>query len=120
MHEYGLCEGIVDAVQQRAAGRRVVRVRVRIGALHHAVEAAFRQAFAHVASGTEAEDAALELVVIPARALCRTCQVEVECADALMICPRCEGIDLELTAGDELILESLEYAGPAADDGAKE
>lgn len=120
MHEYGLCEGIVDAVQQRAAGRRVVRVRVRIGALHRMVEAAFRQAFAHAASGTEAEDAALELVVIPARALCRACQVEIDCADALMICPRCEGIDLELTAGDELILESLEYAAPAEDDGAKE
>jgi len=58
--------------------------------------------------------------VIPARALRRSYQVEIECADALAICPRCEGIDLELTAGDELILESLEYIAPRVDSKAKE
>ena len=76
MHEYGLCEGIVDAVQHRAGGRRVARVRVRVGVLHRVVDEAFRQAFSHVASGTEAESAALEIIVIPARAVCRACEAE--------------------------------------------
>jgi hypothetical protein len=29
MHEFGLCEGVLDAVRQRADGRRVTGVRVR-------------------------------------------------------------------------------------------
>jgi hydrogenase nickel incorporation protein HypA/HybF len=49
MHEFGLCEGIVDAIQRRAAGRPVARVRVRIGVLHRVVTEAFQHAFAHAA-----------------------------------------------------------------------
>jgi hydrogenase nickel incorporation protein HypA/HybF len=114
MHEFGLCEGIVEAIQRRAAGRSVVHVRVRVGVLHRVVEEAFQQAFSHAAAGTEAENAAVDLVVIPARAVCRTCREEVESADVITVCPKCTGIDLDLTEGEELILESLEYAEPAA------
>lgn len=116
MHEYGLCEGIVEAVQHRALGRRVARVRVRVGTLHRVVDAAFRQAFAHVASGTEAENASLDLVVLPARAMCRACHVEMECEDVILICPTCGGVDLDLTGGDELILESLEFEAATAEE----
>ena len=41
MHEYGMCDGIVDAIQRRAAGRRVARVKVRVGVMHRIVEEAF-------------------------------------------------------------------------------
>lgn len=118
MHEFGLCEGIVEAVQRRAAGRPVARVRVRIGTLHRVVEAAFQQAFAHAADGTEAEHAAVELVVIPVSATCLSCGVVVEASDIIAVCPGCGGTDLDLTAGEELILESIEYqagrSGPNA------
>ena len=113
MHEFGLCEGIVDAVQQRAAGRAVARVRVRVGVLHQVVDAAFQQAFAHAASGTEAENAAVDLVLIPIQAVCRVCQTDVVSTD-VVLCPTCGGMDLDFTAGDEFVLESIEYAGPAA------
>ncbi|HET9289505.1 MAG TPA: hydrogenase/urease maturation nickel metallochaperone HypA, partial [Actinomycetes bacterium] len=52
MHELGLCEGILEAVERRAAGRRVNRVRVRVGAQHRVVESAFDQSFALVSQGT--------------------------------------------------------------------
>ena len=48
MHELGLCEGVLEAVERRAAGRRVTRVRVRVGAQHRVVESAFDQSFALV------------------------------------------------------------------------
>lgn len=112
MHEFGLCDGIVEAIQRRAAGRRVARVRVRVGVLHRVVDEAFQQAFSHAAEGTEAEQAAVDLITLPARAVCRTCGVETESEDALMVCPRCGGVDLALTSGDELILESIEYEAP--------
>ena len=56
MHEYGMCDGIVDAIQRRAAGRRVARVKVRVGVMHRIVEEAFHHAFAHAAEGTEADN----------------------------------------------------------------
>lgn len=109
MHEFGMCDGIVDAVQRRAAGRPVARVRVRIGTLHRVVEAAFQQAFTHAAEGTEAEGASVELVIIPVSATCLSCAAVAEAEQIVTICPNCGGTDLDLTAGEELILESIEY-----------
>lgn len=62
MHEMGLCEGIIDAVERRAAGRRVTAVRVRAGELLMVAEPALEQAFALLAEGTVAEGARVELV----------------------------------------------------------
>ncbi len=64
MHELGLCEEILEAVERRAAGRRVARVRLRVGELHHAVEPALAQAFELVAEGSVAEGAALDLAMV--------------------------------------------------------
>ena len=70
MHELGLCSSIVDAVEQRAGERPVVRVKVRVGRLHHVHPEAFDQSFAVAAMGTVAEDAAAELVLLPITARC--------------------------------------------------
>ncbi len=115
MHEFGLCDGIIEAVSRRAAGRRVARVRVRAGTLLRIQEGAFLEAFAHAAAGTEAESAAVELQVLPARVLCRNCRRESQSNDAIVVCPACGGVDLELTGGEELILESIEYAPAGAE-----
>ena len=117
MHEFGLCDGIVEAVQRRVAGRRVARIRVRVGVLHRVVDEAFQQAFSHAAEGTEAENASVDLVVIPVRAVCRTCKAEVESEDVIPVCPKCGEVDLDFTGGDELILESIEYEASATSSG---
>lgn len=64
MHEIGLCEGIIDAVERRAAGRRVVAVRVRAGEALMVAEPALGQAFALLSEGTSAEGARVELVQV--------------------------------------------------------
>jgi hydrogenase nickel incorporation protein HypA/HybF len=111
VHELGLCEGILDAVERRAAGRRVTRVRVRVGAQHRVVEPALDQAFALVAQGTVAAGAAVDLVVVPARVRCLDCGHEAEATDAFAACSACGGVDLELDGGDELILEAIHVKG---------
>ncbi|HET7518894.1 MAG TPA: hydrogenase maturation nickel metallochaperone HypA [Actinomycetes bacterium] len=108
MHELGLCEGVLEAVERRAAGRRVTRVRVRVGAQHRVVESAFDQSFALVAQGTVADCAAVDLVVVPVRARCGDCGNEAEATDVLAICPACGGLDIEVTAGEELLVDALE------------
>ena len=112
MHEFGLCDAIVEAVQRRAQGRPVAHVRVRAGALLRIADGAFAQAFAHAATGTEAEHSTVDLVVLPARARCRDCNQETESTTLIAVCQHCGGVDLALTGGEELILESIEYAAP--------
>jgi hydrogenase nickel incorporation protein HypA/HybF len=65
MHELGLCEGLLDAVERRAVGRRVLGVRFRVGEDHRVVGEALDQAFALVATGTVAEGAEVDLVIVP-------------------------------------------------------
>ena len=114
MHEFGLCEGVLETVQSRAAGRRVTGIRVRCGARHAVDPASVALAFGLVAAGTEADGAAVEVVTVPATITCRDCGAASESTDTLAICPRCHGADVEVTGGDELTLESLSYAQPAS------
>ncbi|HXF56491.1 MAG TPA: hydrogenase maturation nickel metallochaperone HypA [Actinomycetota bacterium] len=108
MHEVALAEAILEAALRRAAGRRLRRVRVRVGALHRVTLPAMDQAFALAADGTVAQDARLELVVVPVVAACRACGYREEGEAPLPVCPRCGSPDLKLSGGDELLLESIE------------
>jgi hydrogenase nickel incorporation protein HypA/HybF len=110
MHEFGLCEAIVDAVCRRAAGRRVARVRVRIGAMHRVDKESFRQGFSWAGSETEAANAAVDLIVTAVRAVCASCQTEATFEESATLCPRCGAADMNIVQGNELILESIEYA----------
>jgi hydrogenase nickel incorporation protein HypA/HybF len=65
MHEIGMCEALLDAVEKRAAGRHVTGVRVRIGTTHRVAEPALAQGFELVAAGSVADGAAIELVTVP-------------------------------------------------------
>ncbi len=109
MHELGLCEAVVDAIEKRAGERPVARVRVRVGLLHHVHPDAFEQSFAIAATGTVAEDAAAELVVLPIVGRCRGCGTEFTTEEVVVICPGCASMNVEVLSGDELVLETVEY-----------
>ncbi|GLX09538.1 hydrogenase maturation nickel metallochaperone HypA [Microbispora sp. NBRC 16548] len=108
MHEFGIAEAVVDAVERRAAGRRVRRARVRAGALLRIAPHALDQAFCLASAGTVAEGATLDLVIEPVRLICRGCGHSAMCADPLTICGLCGGIDVDTEGGDSLVLESIQ------------
>jgi hydrogenase nickel incorporation protein HypA/HybF len=110
MHEIGLCEGILDTVCRRAAGRPVRGIRVRAGVRHGIVTESMDQAFTLVAQGTEAADATVDLITVPARLNCRACGAATDTLDLLAVCPGCGSDAVRLEGGDELVLESIEYA----------
>lgn len=116
MREIGMCDGLRDLIDQKAAGRRVTSVRLRVGARHAVVNEAFDEAFALVADGTAAQGAVLDLVVTPATVACHVCGHKSESRDGLAECPRCHAADVEITGGDELVLESLRF-GLSWEDG---
>jgi hydrogenase nickel incorporation protein HypA/HybF len=109
VHELGLCSDIVDAIERRAGDRHVSRVTIRVGRLHHVHPEAFDQSFAVAAEGTIAQDAVAELVLLPVRTHCRSCDGSWEGEELPVGCPSCGSVDFELAGGDELVLESIEY-----------
>jgi hydrogenase nickel incorporation protein HypA/HybF len=117
MHELGICEAIVNTVEARAGSRPVARVKVHVGRLQHVHPEAFEQSFTMAAAGSVADGATAELVFLPVRGRCLACGNEFQGDDTvtspLTVCPRCGAADVEMTGGDELTLESIEYRMPA-------
>ena len=111
MQDMDLCRSIVEAVERRAGKRSVAGVRVQVGHLHHVHPEAFQQSFALAATGTVAEDAIVELVLLPFRARCTDCETEWECDEPPVACDLCGSGGPEVIGGDELVLESIAYPG---------
>lgn len=111
MHELGMCESVIRAVEQRAAGRRVDRVAVRVGALLRVVPDAFAQSFELAAVGSVAEGARVDVTIVPARCRCLACGKGFGTDGAVPACPSCGTVGVEHIEGDELVLELIEYAG---------
>jgi hydrogenase nickel incorporation protein HypA/HybF len=110
MHESPLCAAVLDAVVHRANGRRVAEITVAVGVAHRAVDVAFQQMFDHMAEDTVADGCVVVLREIPYRFGCAACGQSGELADALPLCPACDEV-VRVSGGDEIVLESLTYAG---------
>ncbi|MET7335049.1 hydrogenase maturation nickel metallochaperone HypA [Nonomuraea sp. NPDC005650] len=110
MHEIGMCEGLVELIERQAGGRPVAAARVRVGARHAVVDEAFGQAFTMAAAGTTVQDAVLELVITPMTVGCHNCGESSESVDSLAVCPGCGDEGVDVSGGDELVLESLTFA----------
>lgn len=108
MHELSLAASVVEIALRHAAGRRVIKVEVEVGALRQAVPSALTFSFEVVAQGTLAEGAVLEIEAIPARGACRRCGAVSELHSFPLQCPACGSFDLEIVAGEELLVTSLE------------
>lgn len=114
MHEFGMCEALVGAVERRAEGRQVAAVGVRVGARHRVVPEAFEQAFEMAAGGTVAEGADLELVTVPAQGSCDGCGGSFTTEEVVPACPQCGSVTVAVEGGEELMLEWLRYRAPQA------
>jgi len=108
------CEGVLEAVHRRAAGRPVARVGVRIGAVHRVVADAFEQSFQLAAAGGPADGATTEVVVVPVRGHCMDCRADFESPDPSPACPSCGSLDVAAEGGDDIILAWLQYVDTAA------
>ena len=109
MHELSLSAAIVDTAVKHAAGRRVTRVDVTVGALRQVVPASLAFYFEIVARGTPCEGARLEQTLVPARARCEGCRRawELEPFGFGFRCAGC-GRPAEVVNGEELEVESIE------------
>ncbi len=108
MHELSIAQAVVDVASRHAAGRRVSKVELRVGHLRQVVPSALEFAFELVAEGTVLEGAELMIEDVPARGRCRSCAGETVMREFPLQCSHCGGMDLELEAGEELLVDALE------------
>lgn len=108
MHELSLAASVVEIALRHAAGRRVTRVELEVGSLRQAVPSALTFSFEMVAQGTLAEGATLDIQVIPAKGECRSCGAVGELHEFPLACLSCGSLDLNIVAGEELLVASLE------------
>lgn len=109
MHELAITQSVVDAVCEHAAGRRVCSVRLEVGALCAVVPDSMLFCFDLVTKGTVADGARLDLDIQPGTAHCRDCGTDFELPDRILLC-RCGSADVEVTAGRDLRILSMEVS----------
>jgi hydrogenase nickel incorporation protein HypA/HybF len=107
MHELSITQSVADAACERAAGRRVHRVTVQVGALTAVVPEAMQFCFGLVTDGTALAGAELTIERCAAAAHCRECGLDFAPPDLILLCP-CGSADVEVTAGRELQILSME------------
>jgi hydrogenase nickel incorporation protein HypA/HybF len=108
MHELSIADAVVQIVSRHANERRVTRVELKVGHLRQVVPDALEFAFGLVAEGTPAEGAELEMEEVPADVRCRACGAESRLAAFPAHCAPCGSLDVEVTGGDELLVEAIE------------
>jgi hydrogenase nickel incorporation protein HypA/HybF len=112
MHELAIADSVVRIACAHAAGRRVTRVELKVGHLRQVVPSALEFAFGLVAEGTEVEGAELAMEVVPVAGRCRACGVDGPFPQLPFECAACGSFDVELLAGEELLVDALEIEEP--------
>jgi len=110
VHELGVANEILEIALSEAdrhAAKVVTSIRLRVGVLRSIEPENLSFLFEHLARGTPAEGALLEIVEDPVRVVCEACGVS-EAPSFTVECPRCKGAGVSVTGGDSLSVLSLD------------
>jgi len=110
MHEMSIAVELVRQLETLAAERDIARIEavdVAAGVLRQIVPEALQTAFAVIAEGTCAAGAQLNLEIVPARVKCRRCGREFALEGDAYFCERCGEADVEIVAGNDILLTSV-------------
>lgn len=107
MHELAIAQSVVEAVLERTGDREVTTVRLQVGRLSGVVPDALTFCFELAAHGTNLAGAELVIAEPAGHASCRGCGQDFGLSDLILLCP-CGSADVEVTAGRELQVMSVE------------
>jgi len=112
MHEMGIAEQIKASALASLPGDlkfiSVKKIYLKVGALAAVKPDSLRLCFELIGKGTPFEDTTLEIEEIPAVACCRKCQRQWTVLEPVLKCETCESSTVEVIAGRELHIESME------------
>ena len=108
MHELSIAGAVKAIAERHANGGRVTRVQLRVGHLRQVVPASLEFGWRVVTEGTELEGAELAIEYVPAEVSCRDCGTRAELGSFPGRCEGCGSIDVDVSGGDELLVEEIE------------
>ncbi len=111
MHELAVTESILAITlnhAEKAAARRVTDIHLVIGQLSSIVDDSVQFYWDMISENTLAQGAQLHFNRIPARMKCLSCGQVFEMPGRLEPCPTCQSYTLQVTAGEEFYIESIE------------
>jgi hydrogenase nickel incorporation protein HypA/HybF len=108
VHELSLCQSIGQIVRRHADDRTVTVVHLQVGQLRQVVPDTLVYCWGIVNEGTVCEGSVLDIDHVPAAILCRDCGATTELQEMRMTCGGCGGTHVSVTAGEELLVTSIE------------
>ncbi len=112
MHELSLTEGVLRTLEELASTQGFSSVKtiwLEIGDLSQVAPEAMLFCFEAIAKTSPlTAGATLEIIRIPGRALCPLCEVIVEVAHRVELCPCCKENVLSVIGGEEMRIKELE------------
>ena len=110
MHEMAIAMELVEQLEALADEHGLTSIEslsVAAGAMRGIVPEALEAAFAAAAENTRAAGAALTIEIVPVEAKCRLCGERFGPGVNDFLCPRCELADVEIIAGDDIVLATV-------------
>jgi len=117
MHEFSVCQGLLDQVESIAGqhgAQRVTAITLHIGPLSGVEPELLQQAFSLARAGGVAAQAILIIDALPIRVRCETCGRESEASPNRLLCGHCRDFHTRLISGDELLLARVELDIPSS------
>ena len=111
MHELSIVASLFEIMEKKAqekGSKKIITVKLQVGKLSGVVPEFLMTAFDMYKKDTIAKDATLEILEVPFKIQCKTCNKTIAKDDFLFICPDCGSQDLKTLAGTELIIEKME------------
>jgi len=111
MHELSITQSMLDLVleqAEKAEAKEVGKINLVIGEMTGIVGESVQFYFNFLSKGTIAERANISFKVVPTMARCRHCNNSFELKEFDWTCPYCQGKNMEIMAGKELFVESIE------------
>ena len=116
VHELSICSSIADIARRRADGRTIAVINVRVGQLRQIVPDTLIYCWSLISEETALAGSRIVVESVPARIRCRSCQHTADVGDLpVFACAACGGIDVEIVAGEEFLITSLELAEEGVD-----
>ena len=107
MHELSITESILEIALRHSGEQRITDLRLVIGELSTLVDESVQFYWDIVSEGTPAAGATLHFRRVPAQLTCQTCGHSYSPRHSLP-CPACGGEEIDITAGEEFFLESID------------
>ena len=111
MHEYSIVQALLDQCESHAAkhgAKKITKVVTKIGVLSGVEPDLLQTAFNTFKEGTICEGAEFVMNIQPVVILCHDCGKESTLKELNLACPKCQSIQTQIVAGEEMYLMSLE------------